>query len=255
MFGFSRPTLPVPEDEQEWIDRSFCRLASLLGSRRLLDATVMLPTAEHFPDQYDRSETSLHRVSSRVAKAMQLDPHEIDVMLFETTYAATRSLAPFYSGSSPSTAGGLHHHNPEQKANIFINEEQLEDPIVLVATLAHEFGHVILLRPGLVNRDEPDMEPLNDLLTVFLGLGIFTANSAFRFKQFNDNQSQGWSVRRLGYLSEQSFGYALARFAFERGEVARWRTFLSTNIAAYFKRSVAWLAAQGLPKLLSESKS
>src|SRR5271154_4575071 len=118
MFGFSKPTLPVLQEEQEWIDRSFCRLASLLGSHRLLNATVMLPTAEHFPDPYDRSEVSLNCVSSRVAKAMHLDPEEIEVMLFETTHAATRSLAPFYSGSSPSTAGGLYLHNPEQRANI-----------------------------------------------------------------------------------------------------------------------------------------
>ena len=90
--------------------------------------------------------------------------------------------------------------------------------MTLVAVLAHELGHVILLRPGLVDRKDPDMEPLNDLLTVFLGFGIFTANAAFRFEQHSDNRSQGWSARRTGYLSEQQFGYSLARFAYERGE-------------------------------------
>jgi hypothetical protein len=57
---------------------------------------------------------------------------------------------------------------------------------MLVATLAHELGHIILLRPGLIKRTKEDMEPLNDLLTIFLGFGIFTANAAFRFEQHGE---------------------------------------------------------------------
>jgi predicted Zn-dependent protease len=48
----------------------------------------------------------------------------------------------------------------------------MKDPMKLVAVIAHELGHVILLRSELVDREEADMEPLNDLLTVFLGQGI-----------------------------------------------------------------------------------
>jgi predicted Zn-dependent protease len=58
----------------------------------------------------------------------------------------------------------------------------MKDPMTLVAVIAHELGHVILLRRELVDREEADMEPVNDLLTVFLGFGIFTANAAFRFE-------------------------------------------------------------------------
>jgi hypothetical protein len=122
--------------------------------------------------------------------------------------------------------------------------------MALVATLAHELGHIILLRPGLVPRDDPDMEPMNDLLTVFLGFGIFSANSAFHFKQYTTDRAQGWSAGRSGYLSEELFGYALARFAFERREAKpAWRKYLSTSVSAYLKRSAAWLADRGEPRL------
>jgi hypothetical protein len=94
------------------------------------------------------------------------------------------------------------------------------------------------------------MEPLNDLLTIFLGFGVFTANSAFRFEQHASYASQGWSTQRIGYLSEELLGYALARFAFERREgKPAWVSFLSTNIAAYFKRSARWLSEQRAPHL------
>ncbi len=183
---------------------------------------------------------------------MQVDPAGVDLTLLASADERTTALVPFFSGKS-SEAGGLYFHDPAAKAHISINESQLEDPVSPVAVLAHELGHIILLRAGLVGRDDPDMEPLNDLLTVFLGFGIFTANSAFRFEQHNTYQSQGWSACRLGYLSEELFGYALARFAVERGEAKpAWRSFLSTNVAGHYKRSAAWLAANNAPLILSE---
>jgi hypothetical protein len=49
-------------------------------------------------------------------------------------------------------------------------------------------------------------------------------------------------MRRQGYLPEEVYGYALAKFAAERGdEKAEWAKHLSTNVRAYFKRSRTWL--------------
>jgi len=238
-------------EQKQWVDRSFVRLAGLLGASRLTDAEVVLPTEEYFPDPYDRSEEALKLIFRRVALWMEVESAEVELTLFASTEETTRELVPFGSSKS-SGVGGLYRHNPAVRAQISVNQSQMKDPMALVGTLAHELGHVILLRPELVGRDEPDMEPLNDLLTVFLGFGIFSANSAFRFEQHTDNYSQGWSTRRLGYLSEELFGYALARFTLERGEAKpEWRSFLSTNVAVYMKRSLAWLEAEGPPRLFS----
>ena len=251
MVGLGKPKLPITPEQQRWVDSSFLRLAAILGSQRLLQATVVLPTPEHFPDPYDSSELALQQIFKRVATGMQVDPSDIDLTLFAAADDISKSLIPFWEGPT-SGAAGLYHHDPTAKPHISINEKQLKDPMALVATLAHELGHIILLRPGLVPRNDPDMEPMNDLLTVFLGFGIFTANSAFHFKQYTTDRAQGWSAGRTGYLSEEQFGYALARFAFERGEVKpAWRKYLSTNVSAYLKRSAAWLADHGEPRLFS----
>ena len=133
---------------------------------------------------------------------------------------------------------------------VAIRGTQLKDPLSLVATVAHELGHVILLGGGLMDPKTQDHEPVTDLLTVFLGLGIFTANSAGRFSQYQDERHQGWSMQRLGYLPEEVFGYALAKFAFERGEnKPGWIRHLSTNPKAYFKRSQAWLTKNSPPRI------
>ena len=187
----------------------------------------------------------------RVAVTMQVDPSELDVELFNSEYDISRTLVPFFSGKG-SGPGGLYYHAPEERQRIAVNSAELKDPMALVAVIAHEIGHVILLRPGRVKRDEPDMEPLNDLLTIFLGFGIFTANAAFSFSQYTTNQSQGWSTKRLGYLSEPMLGYALARFAYERREgKPDWASFVKSNIAPYMKRSMAWLSHTQAPRLLS----
>jgi len=249
MFGLTKPKLPITSEQQRWVDSSFLRLAAILGSQRFLQATVVLPTPEHFPDPYDSSELALQHIFKRVATGMQVNPSDIEVTLFAAADDISKRLIPFWEGPT-SGAAGLYHHDPTTKQHISINEKQLKDPMALVAVLAHELGHIILLRPGLVPRDDPDMERLNDLLTVFLGFGIFTANSAFYFKQYTTDRTQGWSAGRLGYLSEELYGYALARFAYERGEAKpAWRKFLSTNVSAYLKRSTAWRADRNEPRI------
>jgi hypothetical protein len=249
MFGLGKVKLPITEEERRWIDRSFLRLASLVGAQRMQDAVVMLPTSEHFPDRYDGSEEALEAMFRRVAERMEVDPRTIALEIFDDTTQTTRSLVPFWSGGS-SGAGGIYGHDGLSRAVVAINSAQLENPMALVATLAHELGHVILLRPGLVSGDEPDMEPLNDLLTVFLGFGVFNANAVFQFQQYNSYDRQGWSALRLGYLSERQFGYALARFAIERQEWNHaWAKHLSTNVASYFKQSLAWLRRNGAEQM------
>jgi predicted Zn-dependent protease len=43
--------------------------------------------------------------------------------------------------------------------------------MAVIAILAHELGHVILLEGGHLSRDTEDTEPTTDLLTVYLGMG------------------------------------------------------------------------------------
>lgn len=245
MFGRFKPRLPITEEQRLWVDQSFLRLAAMLGKDRMMDAPVFLPIPQHFPDPWERSEAGLRRMFERVAYLLEVDITEVDLELFDNEHDITRSLVPFYSGGGSGAAGV---YQSRERVHIGVSEAQLKNPLTLVATLAHELGHVILLHSGLVAHDEFDMEPLNDLLTVFLGFGVFNANAAFQFEQFMTNQSQGWSHRRQGYLSEELFGYALARFAYERREdKPLWAKHLSTNISAYFKRSSTWLQEAGTP--------
>jgi hypothetical protein len=241
MFGFS-PKLPVTSEDREWADHAFDRLSLLLGRHRMLEAEVILPTEEHFPDLYDGSKETLEMMFQRICGYMGVKPEQVDLEVFADERAELRDLLPYWSGHSRGCAGLYVHATDESRMVIALNDSQLKDPLALVATLAHELGHAILLGKRLVHREEADMEQLTDLVTVFLGLGIFTANTAARFQQHDDGRKRGWSMQRLGYLPEQVCGYALAKFAFERGEDRpQWLKYLSTNVKADYKQSHAWL--------------
>ena len=89
--------LPITEEQCDWIDRSCVRLGSLVGAHRLFEAELMLPTPQHFPDRYDRSEAALQRMFHRIAARMHVNPAEVEVTLFASENDLTNSLVPFYS--------------------------------------------------------------------------------------------------------------------------------------------------------------
>ncbi len=261
MLGFS-PKLPVRDEEQLWVDEGFRRLDKMLGHRRMIDAQVVLPTAEHFPDRYDKTPATVEKLFQRVCCYMQVDRSRIELEIFPDETEELRRMLPHWSGGNSNKCAGLFIEEQAESGDgpsdekhmiVAIRSTQLKDPLSLVATVAHELGHVILLGGGRMNPGTPDHEAMTDLLTVFLGLGIFTANSAGRFTQFQDDKHQGWSMQRLGYLPEPVYGYALAKFAMERGEnKPGWTKHLSTNVKSYFKSSRAWLTKHGPPIITSK---
>src|SRR5262249_24536117 len=196
---------------------------------RMLEAKIVLPTAEDFPDSYDGTPAAAEALFCRVCAYMQVERSSVEFEVFPDETEKLSEILPYWRGSDGKHAAGLYVHcandgrtvdeQSEQKAMVVaIRSTQLKDPLSLVATVAHELGHVILLGGRLLDPKTADHEPMTDLLTVFLGLGIFTANCAGRFRQYQDETRQEWSMQRLGYLPEEVYGYALAKFAAERSE-------------------------------------
>ena len=246
MFGLT-PKSPISEEAGAWIEKSMRWFVSLYGQERLQALPVVLPTEEFFPDDFQDTEESVYAVLQRVCGFLRVDPHMLVLEVFDDTEGELneklRKTLPFWHGDSSSAAGTYSEDTEAGKFRIKVKRSLLNDPVPLIATLAHELCHVLLLGERRIGREAPDMEPLTDLLTVFLGMGVFAANSAARFTQHDDGVKHGWSFRRLGYLSEPMFGYALAVFACERDEAKpAWAKHLSVNAGAYFRQSLKFLA-------------
>ena len=201
---------------------------------------VITPTREFFPGPFTGDE-EVRAVVDLVCSYADVDPGRVTVEFYGDHGERELAAATGLTYRSDSAAG--HFRRENGRAVIAIDRTLGATPVRLVATVAHELGHVRLLDEERVSPDRRDHEPLTDLLTVYLGFGIFTANAAFEYTQTHESRA----TNRLGYLPEPMFGYGLACHAWLRGERRpAWAAHLDTNPRTYLKRGLRYLAASPL---------
>lgn len=212
----------------------------------LLKSPVVLPEEKFFPDPFSGTEECVRRMVDRVCGYMRVDPARLRVALFSDKIEWPDHLLPYYEQQGNGAAGLYMASDGSDQIVIALESAQIKDPASLVATIAHELGHVLLLGDGRISREDPDHEPLTDLLTVVFGMGVFNANAAFKFEQWDNGGKHGWHASRKGYLSQEMFGYALAAYSNLRGDTRPpWIRHLSYNVKVYFMRSLRYLPKQG----------
>lgn len=107
MLGFS-PKLPIGDDERQWVDEGFRRLEKLLGRRQMLDARVITPTAEDFPDPYDRTSTgSVEKLFCRVCHYMHVDRDGLEFEILPDETDELRELLTHWRGSTGNRLPGF----------------------------------------------------------------------------------------------------------------------------------------------------
>jgi hypothetical protein len=231
----SKPQCPVDPATRGWVDERWAWLEDQFGLERLLDTEVILPRPEYFPDPYHGTERDVRRMLDRVCGYMDIDPAAVCLSLYEDRN-------PVYEGDWRHGTAGLYH--PEAgRFRIWVEVSNLNDPLALAGTLAHELGHVHLLGHGRISEEVEDHEPLTDLLTVYFGLGVFTANSVLRENSWHAGAVSGWSMGRRGYLGMPVYGYAFALFARARGEDgSAWSAELRLDVRSAFKDAMRFLS-------------
>ena len=233
---------PVNSETREWLENCFLWFIDSFGREKIETVNILTPTPEDFPIKYDGELQSVLSTLAIVAKQMEVNPNDIVVDVYEETRTEFDAGGVFGNRlflqniETQNYSGGLYFGLQEDnKYHIALEKNQLNNPISIVATLAHEIAHIKLLGE---KRIEENNEDLTDLIVIIFGLGIFNANAAFQTKK--DFDSWGWSTS--GYLSQMEWGYALALFAHIRGEEnPDWVNFLSTNIKSDFEKSIEFI--------------
>lgn len=251
MFGFSAKRPPLEEADREWIEAAFLWLLDQFGADFFLKQQLVLPEPQFFPDKFRGTEECVCNLVTRVCSYMNVDPNLVEVAFFseDDDMASQHRLHGEYSHSG---AAGYYQGAVQENGlmRVSVNTSQFKNPISLIGTISHELGHVILLGQGRISHEDESHEYMTDLLTVFFGLGIFTANSAFQFSQWQDNSQQGWRASRQGYMSEEMFAYGLAACAWMRGDSeCKWKEHLAINVKAHFKTCLHYLQKRGTTSL------
>jgi hypothetical protein len=207
------------------------------GEDRLRGAAVE-PTDEYFPGVYGGTRGDVRAVFERIRAHMGVDPDRVEL----AHEAVEEVLPPDVPLEWRSNGAAGHHTMRGGRSIVTIRDDQAGDPMALVATIAHELGHAILLGGALISTERKDHEPLTDLLTIYFGLGIFSANAAFHYGRETRGQYAYTRTSRLGYLTEPMYGYGLARYAWLRGETdPEWARYLDTNPRTFLKQGLRYL--------------
>ena len=238
-----RPSCPASPAEKELVEDGFQSLQGKLGLARLREATVVEPTSAFFPDRYDASCDAAAQMFARVCGYMRVEPQSVRLSFWQREREKPQVHAPGTMSTLHQTKGasGLYAH-VDGFDHISLNVAELNDPEALVATMAHELAHVLLLGRSAISHDEPHMEALTDLTTIYLGLGIFTSNTLLRRRGWIRGNVEGWEVSRKGYISPEMAGWALSLFAWARGEKnPKWSDHLATDGKSYLKQGLRYL--------------
>jgi hypothetical protein len=211
MLSLFGPRLPIDEDELEFQLATFQWLESSFGPVR--DAPV-LPTPAFFPPSRNNGDVRIADLFGHVKSAAGMDdwPCELRAGAAERPVHVGTGLLLRHEGASPPCgtfevddgAGGT-------RVVITYNPSLADDPTALIATFAHELGHYLMSSAETVPPGGWALHELHtDIAAVHLGFGIFLANSAKSFSQFQSAGEIGWSSRQQGYLSEGALVTALA---------------------------------------------
>jgi hypothetical protein len=203
-----------------------CWLVEKLGLERLLTAEVLLPTDDFFPFDYEGSPDDARRLMDYLGDCMGVNASGIPLEVLPDE-------------CMPGAAG--HYDRDERGRVIRVAESQLTKPQNLLATLAHELAHEILLGGGRLTADMEDHEWITDLLLVYLSVGVFAANTALTENYETAGAWSWWRIGKQGYLPAHLFGYAMALFAYLREEEPVWAQHLRLDARAALQEGLHFL--------------
>jgi hypothetical protein len=211
VWPFKAKSILSAEDE-EWQVETWGWLLEHLGGRADLQASALVtPTRDFFPPTEAKGHARAEHVFAHVKRHARMDDWECRLMVHGRRPDPRVNVITSVQGSLGGPAGTFTVEG--NQVVITYDAAALDDPLALVATFAHELAHYLLAAlPELPPGGEENLEFATDLATVYLGFGIFGANTAFRFAQYQDGLTQGWSMSRQGYLAPREWVFALAIF-------------------------------------------
>ncbi len=242
MLGFLSSRCPLDAREKTWVELRMQWLAERLGFERLRTVEVLTPTDRHFPEDYHGTDADVERIFHRVREWMGIDRNTVCCEMFSGSRPSS------YLVDDRGTALGLYQQRDDgaDRHKIWIERSQARDPMMVVATVAHELAHSILLGENLLTSADADHEFVTDLLPIACGLGIFPANAAIILENHQMQRGSWQSVTKAGYLPARMFGYALAVFAWLRDERRpEWRRHLRGDSRSVLKAGLRYLYRTG----------
>lgn len=235
-----RPTCPCDRTAKAWLEDRLHWLYNEFPDNIFTTKRMVLPLPKYFPDKFDGSDASVQQMFDRVCQYMEVDREQIQLKIVQD--AKDNFFLVNEAGHALPHAAGTFSIG-DRYFLVRLDRSGFHDPMSLVGTMAHELSHVRLMGEGRYAGDAFDNELLTDLTTVYMGLGIFLANSPRNWR----SQYSTWpdtSQRRPEYMTPPMFGWALAHIAWHNHEGwPQWASHLKSDARVTFKQGWKYLRA------------
>jgi hypothetical protein len=245
IWPFKRKPL-LDEEATDWHLENFEWLVSCYAANQSLSAaTLVLPKPNFFLADGEKGHAKAERIFAQVKEYCQIADWPTELVRGDPFLASGRTLFEVQHGKS---VLGTYDGYTSNKIRITYAPNLLENPQALIATLAHEIGHgIIHAAPKKPICADDEHEFLTDLAAVYLGFGVFLANTAFQFTQWRDDAlgTQGWQSSRSGYLPEADLVFATAIFIrAKRIDPTEARSCLKPHLASMLDKALRDLDAR-----------
>jgi len=213
--GLFGPKFIFDEGTTDWIFDTYSWALESFGTDVFFQFTdLVLPDDKFFPDKLEDTDDIAEGLFTKVRKYAGMEEWPCRLVAQEEDINPVVGPTLLIQGAPSGPAGTFSITGGKSPiVEISYNPSQLGRPESLIATFAHELAHYLI---HTVDTPPPGGEEFEeyatDLVAVFLGFGVFLANSAFNFSQYTDVDSQGWQTFAQGYLSEPELTYCLAIF-------------------------------------------
>ncbi len=212
MLALFGPRLPIDRDELEFQLATLKWLTGQFGP--VAERRLALPTSADFPLSGKTGDEGVRELFGLVRNIAGLADWPCELRRGKRDRPVNAGNSHLIRHEGPAAPCGTFQivdGLAGRSAVISYNPDMERDRGALVATFAHELGHYLMAAAAGTPPGGWDLHELHtDITAVYLGFGIFLANSARSFSQFQDAVEGGWSSRTQGYLSEAALVTALA---------------------------------------------
>lgn len=214
MIGWFGARLPVDADELEWQLATYKWLGQEFGA--VGETPLVLPTPQWFPASIRSGKGRIEDLFGHVRRAARMEEWPCELVAGEEdrpVHAGNALLLRHEGAPAPCGTFQIDGEGGSSRILITYNPGLAGDTTALIATFAHELGHYLMSNAKSAPPGGWELHELHtDLAAVYLGFGIFLADSARNFGQYQSAGEIGWSSRTQGYLSEGALVTALALF-------------------------------------------
>jgi len=240
MFWNRKTKCPVTEQDRIWIEKKLDWVNTNVIN--LEKQPTILPDKKYFERDFTGDEDDAHYILEVLSLYFQINPKKIHLNFYsEETQKFSSGLRT--ERLKKAGTAGLYIQDG-YKSFIEIEVQQLKKTPSLIATMAHELSHYILITDKGYFFEGDENEWLTDLTAIAFGFGIFMGNSRFQFNKWQNGDGwSGWSSSAQGYLPEQVIAYAMAEIQFRKKEMKpKWTNYLERGIKKYFQKSLKYIA-------------